>query len=418
MAVSPAPPDAYEILALQADPLYGAMLRGTDLVKAFIIRHQCIVYGGTAIDYAMRLRGSSIYDDSKLAIPDLDVYSSDSVGLAYKFAQQLYEDGFPDARAKTAIHSTTMKVDLGSNHWIADISYLPNTVIAKIPTVEYMGMLCAHPDFQRIDLHSSLTYPYDNAPSEVIFARWKKDVCRLGKIDSVYPIVGPVTGGIVSKSTNSLVKPVSRPRRDLPLAGWAAYACIIAAAVRNGAKLNDGELSTTFNASSNAYTYPSPSADSKGCEYYCDNVVPTHAGWATAMPPRQMCDDGTILYSTANRLLSVVDIDGVQSVCVNGVLMYMLAAHFMYECATARWAYATLWRIANEYGDKMPFLRLSATVYGSRNINTAQLESIARIDPSRATGDTIPRGWRPAKGKAPTFEYVGSIWEQDGRKLG
>ena len=153
MSTLPAPADAYEMMALQADPLYDGMLRGTEAVKKFIATHQCIIYGGTAIDYTLRLRGSSIYDDSKLAVPDLDFYSDKSVELAYEFAQQLYDSGFADARAKTAIHSTTMKVDLGSNHWIADISYLPTTVISRIPTVEYSGMLCVHPDFQRIAMH-------------------------------------------------------------------------------------------------------------------------------------------------------------------------------------------------------------------------------------------------------------------------
>lgn len=414
--------DAYEMLALQMDPYYDAMLHGTELVKAFIIARRCIVYGGTAIDYALRLRGASIYDDSKLTIPDLDFYSTDSVGLAYDFAEQLVAAGHGDARAKTAIHSTTMKVDIGGNHWIADISYLPATVFDRIPTVEYMGMLCVHPDFQRIDLHSSLSYPYDNAPAEVIFARWKKDVARLGKIDAVYPIEAS-TGPALPKSR-------SRPRRGLPLAGWAAYSAIVSAVLREANAVIDGkhELAASFAAAENSITYASPACEyvigagnSIGAEYFDDACEPTHAGWASAMPARRVYEDGTITYDSTNQLLAVIHVpvgdEHITSVCVNGVLKYMMAAHYAYGCEFARRAYATLWRLCTEYGDKLSFLQLSVETYGRRNINSAQLDAMARVDSSRATDSVIPQGYRPARGKRPTFAYEGVLWSQDGRKL-
>lgn len=391
--------DAFEMLAQSRDPFYPAMLRATETVKGFIAERGLVVYGGTAIDYALRLKGHSIYSDSKLTIPDLDFYATDSVGTAYDLAEILHGQGNEDARSFAAIHSTTMRVDVGDNHWIADISYIPKGVMDRLPTVTYMGMKCVHPDYQRIDMHSSLTFPYDNAPSEVITARWEKDVKRLGKIAEVYPFTAP------DGAVDTTGRRQSRQRENLPLAGWTAYRALCAAA---------GGDDSEFVIAGNAFVYDAPVAQA---EYWSDECVVTHNAYAGALPQMAVTDD-VIVYSSADRLLSVVELtiggETVQSVCVNGVLMYLMAKWISTCCGHAAAAYVRLWNLAAE--STAPYMHLSASVYGRRNINTAQEISIARAEGRKLEG--VPPSYKPANGRRPQFEYVGDLWKQDGSPVG
>jgi hypothetical protein len=178
----------YEILAIKYDPIYADLIKAIKIVKDFIIDNNLIIYGGSAIDYALRLKGDQIYPTESLAIPDLDFLSPDSVQHTYELADILYKAGFKQTRAIVAMHVHTMRVDIADNHFIADITYCPPEIFKKIPYLEYNEMRCVHPDFQRIDLHSSLSFPYDNPPLEVIFNRWAKDIKRFNLLDKYYPI--------------------------------------------------------------------------------------------------------------------------------------------------------------------------------------------------------------------------------------
>lgn len=183
-----------EFIVLKHDPAYNALIESVEIVKKFIIDKGLIVYGGTAIDFALRLKGDNIYPDDALAIPDLDFYSPDSVEHAYQLADILYDAGFQEVRAMCAQHAETMRVDVVALHFIADITYRPKVVFDKIPYLMYNGMKIVHPDFQRVDSHSALSFPYDNPPREVIFARWNKDVGRFNKLAAKYPIVAKSRG--------------------------------------------------------------------------------------------------------------------------------------------------------------------------------------------------------------------------------
>lgn len=176
----------YKHLADTHDPIYADLVIATDVVRKFIADNGLLIYGGTAIDMALRLKGDSIYPDDEL--PDLDFFSPKNVEHAYELADIFYKMGHEHARAINAMHMETMRVDVGDNHWIADISYKPPEWFGRIPYLEYASMRIVHPTFQRIDMHSALAFPYDEAPNEVVFARWSKDIKRFNKLAQHYPI--------------------------------------------------------------------------------------------------------------------------------------------------------------------------------------------------------------------------------------
>ncbi len=181
----------YEVLAELRNPLHSDILEATEIVKEFIREHKLILYGGTAIDMALRLAGSQLYPDD--AIADLDFYSHNSVEHSYLLADRLYKHGWSEARSIVALFLTVMKNDIGDNNFVTDIKYLPRRVFDVVPTLNYDGMLCVHPLWQFIDVHSALSFPYGDPPTEVIFNRWSKDITRFNMLLEKYPGVAPPT---------------------------------------------------------------------------------------------------------------------------------------------------------------------------------------------------------------------------------
>ena len=77
------------------------------IVEDFIKKYDLIIKGGIAIDYALRLKGDSIYDDDEL--PDYDMIVPDTT-ICYKLARNLCKKGFPNISAIPALYPTTMTV--------------------------------------------------------------------------------------------------------------------------------------------------------------------------------------------------------------------------------------------------------------------------------------------------------------------
>lgn len=210
----------YENIGSKMDPHYNSALQAIPIIKKFIVSRGLIVYGGTAIDYALRLHGDNIYPDELLDIPDLDFYSPDSTKDAYDLADILYKCGYTSARTIAATYVITMRVDIIDNHFLADISYVPPKLFEKLPYIEYDGIKIIDPVFQKIDMHSSLTFPFDNPPREVIFARWRKDIKRYNKLHKYYPTPDPE--GKILKLSECKVE----FKQGAVLSGFAAYGAI------------------------------------------------------------------------------------------------------------------------------------------------------------------------------------------------
>jgi hypothetical protein len=227
-------PRLYKTISTEHRADFGNFLAGQDIVKKYIQEHDCILYGGIAIDYALRLRGDKIYGDEEL--PDFDFFTIDPVSTAVEIVN-IIRARIPGANAYAfrARFLRTMRVSVGDNNWVADISYLPPDLFATIPSLTFDGMRIVHPYFQYVDLHSSLAYPYDNSPTEVIFDRWHKDIARFTKLMSAYPLPDEQ----VSLPPSSQVR-ISRHVMSRALAqGFAAYSIYydaIRSQLRDGAR--------------------------------------------------------------------------------------------------------------------------------------------------------------------------------------
>ena len=179
--------------------------RALEIVKKFIADKKRVIYGGLSIDYALRLRGRSIYPDAQR--PDFDFFSPRNVEDAYELADILQRAGFSDVGAIRAIHVQTIRVRVNFI-FVADVSYAPPDVFARLPTVDYEGLRVLHPDYQRLDMHLAFCFPFNGAPREDVFHRWSKDVRRFALLQEAYPI-RPGRSSALPRSLGGRARPQS-----------------------------------------------------------------------------------------------------------------------------------------------------------------------------------------------------------------
>ena len=184
----------YESILARREINFDMEKKALDTVKKFLIRKKLVLYGGMAMDMAFRLKGSRLYDPTDNKLEDYDFYSPDPINDAYELADILHKEGFLEVNAINALHVTTMRVRLGTKA-VADISYIPPNIFKVIPTLKFKDSnheedtyIIINPLFQRIDLHESLTEPVRDAPTEVYFNRFAKDIKRFKMLDELYPI--------------------------------------------------------------------------------------------------------------------------------------------------------------------------------------------------------------------------------------
>ncbi len=200
----------YETITQLRDADRVPVTRALAIVRDFIAERRLILYGGQAIDFALRLRGSEIYPAHQT--PDYDFYSPDSVKDAYDLADRLRAAGLVEAGAIPAIHVQTMRVKTDFV-FVADISYAPPSVFSRLPTLTYQGMRVLHPDYQRADMHLAFCFPFNSPPLEDVFHRFGKDLRRLALLEKHFPIsdgaalAQPIVGGRAPAAVAALIDP-------------------------------------------------------------------------------------------------------------------------------------------------------------------------------------------------------------------
>lgn len=207
---------------------YDTLNKVFEIVQDFLIRKNRILVGGMAMDFALREKGSRIYEDDKM--PDYDCISPDPVGDAYELSQILcnkLSDSSTKVSAISALHITTMKVRYNFEE-AADITYSPipieDTPHLNISIKNGKKIKVIHPHFQLLDMHKSLSYPFMNPPREVIFNRWEKDLKRFEILFEHYPVTTELSKAKVTNHT-TLLKNIDMSKQCL--LGPPAFAALV-----------------------------------------------------------------------------------------------------------------------------------------------------------------------------------------------
>lgn len=174
--MEPTQPNDPELLAYQLDFNKSTIERALDITANYVSKYKLILTGGSAIDMALRSKGTSIYDEN--ALPDYDIISEDNLKHATALAEILCNEGIRDINVINAIHITTVRTRI-KNVTLLDATYLPGNLVKQIPYLDIGKFRLVHPNYQKIDQRLSLaTLTADTGASLNIFNRMAKDLKR------------------------------------------------------------------------------------------------------------------------------------------------------------------------------------------------------------------------------------------------
>ena len=302
----------YAVIAESLDSDNVMISGALDIVKKFIVDRKLILFGGLAIDYALRLKGDKIYSDTKR--PDLDFLSPRNVDDAYDLADILAEAGFEAVGAIRGLHVQTMRVRVNFLE-VADIGYAPAEIFDRLPTLNYQGMRIIHPDYQRMDMHMAFCFPFSGAPREDIFNRWEKDLKRFNMFEQHYPITiidDNSKPTIIRAELNQNITSKDYKTLTVAIHGFAAYAVLSTILSDIAKKMNNNSILPpchSYKVKGNKFEFESPIAKEKfivasPCpEVLVDDKYKKYRPFMDILPESWHSNE-TIIISTKNRLLS------------------------------------------------------------------------------------------------------------------
>jgi hypothetical protein len=182
-----------------------------------------------AIDFALKSAGTEgIYADT--VMPDYDFYCPKNIDESFRLKEELAKH-LEGVDAYNAAHLTTRKVRIHKHLPVADISYFPEPYFSNVPLAVWKNYVYFHPDFQRIDLHRSLSHLYEGTPGREVFrARTAKDIKRFGLLSLHIPVsehkIKPInTKNLLMEHFNGKPRDLQRPQSEshICLCGWLAY---------------------------------------------------------------------------------------------------------------------------------------------------------------------------------------------------
>lgn len=381
------------------------VLNSQKIVRQFIIDRKLIIFGGLAIDYALRLKGSSIYyfDD----IPDYDCISDRNVDDAYDLGEILNNAGFENVKVIRAKHVETMRVRINFIT-VADIGYIPSKYFKQYKYLMYNQLRIIHPDVQRIDLHRAFCFPLNNAPMEDIFNRWEKDLYRFNLFEQHYPI----------KESNSDYTYYDMeyiiPDIDYALHGFSAFALFSKELLKHG-KLTDVDIKITKNKckvsspiKTNLHIVTGSNIE-KVIENYSKSDVSTDDKINIAerfhtilgLIPDSVVIGNVTIYQV--NLLSVVKINNIKVVTIQYLLLWFLFNYHFNDIIQDRPIYG------NFYVYTLKMIELSNTVYkDTYNPFNPSLTFIGESKPFEpiVQNDKYPVNYTPSReGTRQIFDY-------------
>lgn len=144
--------------------------RINDILDAFLKEHDCILYGGMAIDKFI-----PIYDECQKTLRDYDFYSSNALRDVITLANILFTKLGKYIVVNQGLNRQSYSLIVDGRS-IADIKYIPQAIYKHIPYEIYDGIKYATIDHLLIDIHVAFTFIVNG-----IF-RWKKDYERMMKM--------------------------------------------------------------------------------------------------------------------------------------------------------------------------------------------------------------------------------------------
>lgn len=372
------------------------ILNAQKIVKQFIIDRKLVIFGGLAIDYALRLKGSSIYYDQDL--PDYDCVSYKNVDDAYDLGEILTSAGFDNVKVIRAKHVETMRVRVNLIT-VADIGYIPKKYFDQYKYLKYDQLHILHPDIQRIDLHRAFCYPLNNAPMEDIFHRWEKDLHRFNLYEKFYPIKENKVSAIEKESVFDL------PDIEYAFSGFAAYALFRKELLKHVDIDNILKIDLEFIGKkkvkiilpineSNLHLVTNENTD---------EMVGKHYHPILGIIPKSVQDKNVCIYNV--NMLSIVKIDNIKVVNIQYLLMWLLFNYNFNDNIDDRPIYGTY------YLHTLQMISIAGSALANRKNNPFNPSLIflgeeIQYEPILSQNPNLPVNYTPSKvGTRQVFDY-------------
>lgn len=433
--------DTFESITIKRNIDNELQEKALKVVREFIAERKLILYGGIAIDYALRLKGTQIYGEDVL--PDYDFFSSNHVEDSYDLAERLITAGFKNVDAIRAFHVQTQKVRVELIP-VADISYCPKTVFDKLITLQYKDLRVLHPNYQRMDMHHALSFPFDNIPNYPSFQnRWKKDIKRFNLFEKHYSIE------LKELSIAGSKKELAIPNKDTQFAicGVAAYAILLAEMkkIDKDVPIKDIANVTVQIAGAKIIIDPCPENElviaSPEPEKFTGKEFYAYMDWL----PKHIISGELKILSTKDKMLSISVIDDL-SICSPQYLMkYFLCMWNITRTEFYKILYVSTLRIvqwADNYYQKStagevtqeggsieynPFL-LPLKFLGDKSVSEAQhiarlglliSQNLATLEEKELLTSLGKKGWYPEQGqdRPKSFNYDNQLFKMDGSAI-
>jgi hypothetical protein len=143
----------------------------TKIVSKYIKDHKRKVYGGTALNLAVKEKekADAFYSDEESH--DFDTYSPEPIKDVVELCDIIHKQGYKNVTGREAIHRETYTVAV-NGHPYCDFSYVPRNVYNRIPFIEIEGYIITHPYFMMIDYMRMFVNPL------LAHFRWSKSFGR------------------------------------------------------------------------------------------------------------------------------------------------------------------------------------------------------------------------------------------------
>ena len=167
-----------------------------NIVFSFVINKRRKLYGGTALNMALKNKNpkDAIYGDNE--VPDIDFYSPDPIKDVIELCNILYDKGYTQVEGREAVHKGTYSIFVNFNN-SADISYVPRNVYNRMPFLTIDKVTIIHPHFVLLDMMRMFSDPILSA------FRWEKSMARIISLQKHYPLL-------------KLNKPISIKHKEMP----------------------------------------------------------------------------------------------------------------------------------------------------------------------------------------------------------
>lgn len=190
-------------------------------IKDFIRKKHRKVYGGTALNEAIKLENpdDAIYDEHHFG--DIEFYSPTPVPDLVELCNMLYEKGYKYVNGAEAQHEETYTIFVNFQIY-CDISYVPVRVYNGIRTIQIDGIDYVHPHFALIDYLRMINQPLTAASQ-----RWMKAFERMYKLLKNYPLEKYDKPLKLNKPTSEMQSYLATIKKEFMLIPEVQQSCMI-----------------------------------------------------------------------------------------------------------------------------------------------------------------------------------------------